>query len=113
VIHAQTPFRRQFFEIPEAKAETKIPSDASDDHAGIELAVPEQRRPAGLHNVTLPDPKLQHFPSMLFERELTTEKVHNQYASVFQKLQGYIFISHGRLNVWLGLVSFDVPAQAH
>jgi hypothetical protein len=28
----------------------------------LELAFPEQRRPAGLHAVTLPDSQLQHFP---------------------------------------------------
>src|SRR5689334_9909523 len=49
--------------------------------------------------------------SILFERNLTTAKVHNQYESVFRKLQGYVFITHGRPNVWLGLVCFNVSAQ--
>ena len=44
--------------------------------------------------------------SILFERRLTREQTHVQYASVFRELQGYVFVSHGRSHVWLGLVRF-------
>jgi len=47
---------------PQTEGKPEIPSDAGYDHGGFKLAVPEERRPTGLHDATLPDVKLQHFP---------------------------------------------------
>src|SRR5689334_12896831 len=74
VINGQTAFRHEFFHVPEAQAESEIPAHAGDDHLGLELALPEQRWPARLHPVNLPDPQMQHFRAGLYARVSTNDQ---------------------------------------
>ena len=53
--------RHQFFDVTQAQTEAAVPPNSRDDDRRLELAFPEQRRPAGPHRVTLPDPQMQHF----------------------------------------------------
>src|ERR1044071_8895426 len=61
MVDGQASFRHQLLKVTQAQAESAVPSDAHDDDVRLELSLPEQRWPAGLHGVTLPNSQMQHF----------------------------------------------------
>src|SRR5437870_1831551 len=61
MIYLHASHGHKLLEISQAQGEPAIPTDASDDNGGFELALSEQCRAAGLHHVTLPVPIPQHF----------------------------------------------------
>ena len=62
VVHCQAALRHEFLQIAQAQAKTEVPPYAGYDHFWCELPLPERRRPARPHALTLTDPQLQHCP---------------------------------------------------
>ena len=55
VVHGQSPLGHELFHIPETQGESEIPAHAGDDNLSSKLPLPERRRLAELHPLTLPD----------------------------------------------------------
>jgi hypothetical protein len=62
MVDREAALGHQFLQVPQTQTEAQERPHACDNHLTLELAFPEQRRSAGLHCITVPDPQLQHIP---------------------------------------------------